>query len=53
MLFVDYVFERAGNNILFDKELNPAALNVSPGDQFVAHIDEHKRLILVKVGDNN
>lgn len=49
MLFIDYVFEKAGNNIAFDKELNPESLDVKAGDKFVAHIDENNRLILVKV----
>lgn len=49
MLFVDYVIEKAGDNILFDKELNPAHLDVKPGDLFKAAIDQNNRLILVKV----
>ena len=49
MLFVDYVFEKTGNNILFDKELNPAHLDVKPNDMFRVVIDENNRLILVKV----
>lgn len=49
MLFVDYVIEKAGDNILFDKELNPAHLDVKPGDLFQVRIDENNRLILVKV----
>lgn len=49
MLFVDYVFEKAGKNIVFDKELNPESLDVKSGDKFVAHINDDNRLILVKV----
>ena len=49
MLFVDYVFEKAGDNIAFDKELNPAHLDVKPNDLFRAVIDENNRLVLVKV----
>lgn len=52
MLFIDYVFETVGNNILFDKQLDPASLKVSHGDQFVVHINDHNRLILVKVEDD-
>jgi len=51
MLFLDYVFEKAGKNILFDKELDPASLEVKTGDKFVVHIDENNRLVLVKVQD--
>ena len=49
MLFVDYIIEKAGDNIAFDKELNPAHLDVKPNDLFRAVIDENNRLILVKV----
>jgi hypothetical protein len=51
MLFVDYVFEKAGKNILFDKELNPDMLDVKSGDMFVAKVDENNRLVLVKIKD--
>lgn len=53
MLFIDYVFEKAGKNILFDKELDPASLEVTSGDMFVAHIDDNNRLVLVKVQDKD
>ncbi len=52
MVFVDYFFEKAGDNIRFDKELNPATLGVESGDVFRAVIDENNRLILVKVKEN-
>lgn len=51
MLFVDYVFETAGKNIVFDKELDPKSLDVKSGDKVVAHINEDNRLILVKVAE--
>lgn len=49
MLFVDYAFEKAGKNIVFDKELDPKSLDVKSGDEFVVHINEDNRIILVKV----
>jgi hypothetical protein len=53
MLYVDYVFETAGNNILFDKELTPESLNVKTGDKFVVEVNENNRIILVKVTEEN
>ena len=49
MVFVDYFFEKAGDNIRFDKELNPSLLDIKSGDKFVAHVDEDNRLTLVRV----
>ncbi len=53
MLFVDYVFETAGNNILFDKELSPKSMNVKTGDKFVVKVDDDNRIILVRVNESN
>lgn len=49
MIFVDYVFEKVGDNILFDKELNPATFGIKSNELFRAEIDENNRIILVKV----
>ncbi len=49
MIFVDYVFERFGDKILFDKELNPASFNVSSGDVFRVELTDENRIVLVKV----
>ena len=51
MLFVDYAFEKAGKNIVFDKELNPESLDLKSGDNFVVHINENNQLLLVKIQD--
>ncbi len=53
MLYVDYVFETAGDNILFDAELSPDSLKVNTGDKFVVQINENNRIILVKVNEES
>ncbi len=53
MLYVDYVFETAGNNILFDKELSPDSLKVKTGDKFVVEVNEDNRIILVRVDEES
>ncbi len=53
MLFVDYIIEKAGDNIAFDKELNPAHLDVKPNDMFRAVIDENNRLMFIKTTDES
>jgi Txe/YoeB family toxin of Txe-Axe toxin-antitoxin module len=53
MLYVDYVFEKAGNNIVFDAELKPESLKVKTGDKFVVQINEDNRIILVKVDEES
>lgn len=53
MVFVDYFFEKAGDNIRFDKELNPSLLDVKSGDKFVAHVDENNRLTLVRITEES
>lgn len=49
MIFVDYVFETAGKNIVFDKELSPSSIDVQQDDLFRVVIDENNRIIFVKV----
>lgn len=40
MLFMDYTFTLAGDNIMMDRELSPELVNIQEGDRFIATISE-------------
>lgn len=42
MLFVDYVFDKIGNSILFDKELKPTELGVENNDLYSVRTDNDR-----------
>lgn len=48
MLFVDYTFSLAGDNIVMDAELSPKHLNVKTGDTFVVKLVEGDQIVFVK-----
>lgn len=48
MLFVDYTFSLAGDNIVMDPELTPDHIKVNTGDRFEVVVTENNQIIFVK-----
>ena len=49
MTFLDYEITINGDNIEFDKRIDPQQLNIEQGDKFVAKIDKNDKIILEKI----